>query len=116
MRFSTQHEAAKKSFSDVTQSLEELGKLESEYDYVIDYFERLEADILQEKETKQKELNAYYKKLVESVHERKVKCLRNVKTKKSLASEIVAFKQKLPEFGTKEQHRFHAQDAQGRRG
>ena len=98
MRHSGEHESAKKSFSKVTQLLEKLGKLESEEDFVIDYFERVEGDILEEKETKQQELNAYYRQLVDRVHERKVECLQSVKTKQGFAAELVAFKQKLPEF------------------
>ena len=89
MKHCTEHEAAKKSFSSVTQLLEKLITLDKE-DFVIDYFERVEADILLAKEVNIQKLNAYYQELVEGVHERKVKCLRNLATNETLASELDA--------------------------
>ena len=71
MKHSNQHDAAKKSFKAVTQQLEKLIKLDKEA-YVIDYFERVEADILLAKEANIQKLNAYCQELVGSVHEQKV--------------------------------------------
>ena len=71
MKHSNQHDAAKKSFKAVTQQLEKLIKLDKEA-YVIDYFERVEADILLAKEANIQKLLAYYQELVDSVHELKV--------------------------------------------
>ena len=76
--YSTEHSAAKKCFNEVTQLIDKLAKIDQE-DFVIDYFERVEADILVDKEVNVQKLLAYYQKLVDKVHERKVKCLHNLK-------------------------------------
>ena len=94
MKYCTEHDAAKKSFSSVTQLLEKLITLDKEA-YVIDYFERVEADILREKEVNIQKLNAFYQELVDSVHERKIKCLHNLATNETLASQLDAIKQAL---------------------
>ena len=96
MKYCTEHEAAKKSFNEVTQLLDKLINLDKEA-YASNYFERVEADILLEKKVKQQELDAFYQKLVDQVHERKVKCLQNLKTNKRLESELDAIKQALLE-------------------
>ena len=44
MKYSNEHDAAKKIVNEVTQLLEKLVKLEGEY-YVIDYFEQVESEI-----------------------------------------------------------------------
>ena len=50
LSYSFDHDAAKKSFNEVSQLLDKLVKLDQE-DIVIDYFERVEADILLEKKS-----------------------------------------------------------------
>ena len=92
----TEHDAAKKSFNEVTQLLEKIAKVDKE-DYVIDYFERVEADILLEKEVNMQKLLAYFKELVDDVHERKVKCLHNLETNEQLDRELEAIRQTLLE-------------------
>ena len=94
MTHCSEHDAAKQSFNEVTQLLDKLIKLDSE-DYVIDYFERVEADILLEKEVNMKKLVDYYQKLVDYNHKRKIKCLHNVKTSNTLIHDLDALKQKL---------------------
>ena len=83
MKLCSEHESAKKSFNEVSQLIEKLTKFDKEK-YVIDYFERVETDILLEKEVNMQKLLAYYQKLVDDVHERKVKCLSTLKTNKSV--------------------------------
>ena len=92
--YSGEHEAAKTSFNELTQLLDKLIKLDQEA-YVNDYFERVEADILIEKEVNLQKLHAHYQKLVDEVHERKVKCLHNLKANKQFKSELDAIKQTL---------------------
>ena len=81
----SEHDAAKKSFNDVAQLLRSLTKFNEE-DYVKGYFERVEADILLEKEVNIQKLIAHYQKLVDEVREYKVKCLHSLKTNKRLDS------------------------------
>ena len=97
MSYSIEHDAAKKSFNKVRQLLDKLVKLDNE-DYVIDYFERVEADIVLEKEVNMQKLVAHYQKLVDDLHERKVQCLHNLKTQKI---ESDAIKQTLIEHRSK---------------
>ena len=92
----TENETAKMSFKDVAQLLEKLVKFDKE-DYVIDYFERVEAEILLEKETNLQKLLAYYQKQVDEGHARKVKCLNNLKTNKALENELQSIRQTLLE-------------------
>ena len=94
MEHCSEHETAKKSFNEVTQLLDKLIKFNSE-DYAIGFFERVEADILLEKEANLQKLHTYYKELVDDVHERKVKCLHNLKANKTLVSELAAIKKAL---------------------
>ena len=94
--YSREHSAAKKCFSEVTQLIDKLANIDQE-DFVIDYFERVEADIVLEKEVNMQKLVAHYQKLVDEVHERKVKCLHNLKTNKALESELDTIKQRLTE-------------------
>ena len=94
MKLCREHDAAKKSFNEVTQLLDKLIKLDKEA-YVIDFFERVEADIVHEKEVNLQKLTAYYNKLVDGVHERSVKCLHNLKTNTTLNSELETIKQTL---------------------
>ena len=94
-----EHSAAKKNFNEVTQLIDKLAKIDQE-GFVIDYFERVEADILLEKEVNMQKLLAYYQKLVDEVHERKVKCLHNLKTNKALETELDTTKQTLAEHET----------------
>ena len=89
-----------KRFNDVTQLVENLLEFDNEY-IVIDYFQQVEADILLEKELKQHELDIYYQKLVDAVHERKVKCLQNLNTNKQLESELEAIKQMFIIYASK---------------
>ena len=58
--------------------LEKLTNIDKE-SHVIDYFERVEADILFEKEVNMQKLIAFYQRLVDEVHERKTACLKNLK-------------------------------------
>jgi hypothetical protein len=100
MRISGEHGAAKESFDDVSQLLEKLLKLDRE-GYAIDYFEKVEAQIQVEKELKQRELTAYYQKLVAEVQQRKITCLNNLRTNHRLNSELEAIKRQLSEYENK---------------
>ena len=62
-----------------------------------DYFERVEADILLEKEVNMQKLDTYYKELVDDVHERKIKCLQDIKTNNISDNELDTMKQTLIE-------------------
>ena len=64
---------------------------------MIDYFERVETDILLEKEVNVQKLDTYYQKVVDEVQERKIKCLQNIKTKNISDNELEAIKQTLDE-------------------
>ena len=97
--YSREHSAAKKNFNEVTQLIDKLAKIDQE-GFVIDYFERVEADIMIDKELNLQKLVAHYQKLVDEVHERKVKCLHNLKTSKALEGELDAIKQTLAEHET----------------
>ena len=94
MTYGSEHEAAKRSFNDVKRYIQKLINLDHE-DIVIDYFQRVEADVLQEKEANLQKLLAYYQKLIDDVHERKDKCLQRLKRNKQLESQIDAIKQTL---------------------
>ena len=63
MKHCDEHDSAKKSFYEVKQLLAKLVNLNEE-DHVIDYFEEVVANILLEKENRQKKLDAYFKQLV----------------------------------------------------
>ena len=71
MSYSCEHDAAKKSFNEVTQLLDKVAKLDKE-SHVIDYIARVEADILLEKEANTQKLAAYYQNLVDEVRARRV--------------------------------------------
>ena len=88
----SEHDGAKKS-----QTKQNFDK-ES---YVIDYFKRVEADILLEKEVNLQKLIGYYQTLEDVVRERKAECLQNLSTNKTLKSELDAFKQTLAEQKSK---------------
>ena len=93
--YSTEHQAAKKSFNELTQLLDALTKIDKR-SYVIDYFERVEADILLEKEFNIQKLVDYYQTLVDRVRERKDECLRRLNTNNTaLESELEAIKKTL---------------------
>ena len=94
MKYCNQHEAAKKSFGKVTKLLDKLLKLDQE-DIAIDYYKQVENDILLEKDANLQKLLAHYQKLVDDVHERKVKCLHKLATDKKLESELAAIKHAL---------------------
>ena len=98
MKYCDEHEAAKKSFNDVSQFLKKLSDLDAEA-YAIEKFERVEADIVLEKDMQR--LVAYYQKLVDEVHERKVNCLQKLKTSKTVASQLEPINQALNEFDSK---------------
>ena len=100
IKYCTAHDAAKKSFKAVSTLLEKLLKLDKE-DYVIDYFERVETEILLEKEANLQKLLAHYQRLVNDVHERKVKCLSNLKTNTTLEGELEAIRRTLLEHDGK---------------
>ena len=97
VKYCTEHEAAKKSFRDVSMLVEKLIKLDNE-GFLIDYFEQVETDILLEKEVNTQMLAAYYQELIDEVHERKVKCLQNLKSKKKLEEESAAIRETLHEY------------------
>ena len=92
MKHCAEHDAAKKSLNELTKLLEKLSKLNKE-ELVIDYFEKVETDILHEKELNIQKLAAYYQKLVNRVQERKRKCLQNLKQE----GDLDAFDHKLME-------------------
>ena len=100
MKHSREHSAAKKSFDELTQLLDTLTKFDGER-YMNDYFDKVEADIVQEKEVNLQKLLAYYKEIVGILHERKVKCLHNLKTSASLKRELNAIKRTLAEHESK---------------
>ena len=95
-----EHYAAKQRFNEVTQLLDKLIKLDKE-DYVIDYFERVEADILLEKEVNVRKMVAHYHKLVYKVQERRVRCLNNLRRNETLNSELEPINRTLKEFDSK---------------
>ena len=99
-KFNYEHDGAKTSFNEVTKSLDKLINFDKEA-YVIDYFERVETDILIEKEANLQKLVAHYQKLVDEVHEHKIKCLHNLKTNKQLENELDAIKQTLIDHDNK---------------
>ena len=68
--YSGEHDAAKTSFNELTQSLDKLIKLDKEA-YVNDYLKRVEADIVLEKEANLQKLVAHFKKLLNELQERK---------------------------------------------
>ena len=96
IKYSREHSAAKKCFNEVTQLIDKLAKIDKE-GFVIDYFERVEADIVLEKEVNMQKLVSYYQKLVDELHERKLKCLHCLKTSQKDESELDAIKQTLTE-------------------
>ena len=100
MKHCKEHSAAKKSFNELTQLLDKLTKLDKE-GFVIDYFERVETDILLDKEANMQKLTAHYGYLLDEVHERKVACLQHVKANKQLASELEAINRTLVEHKSK---------------
>ena len=81
MSYSFEHDAAKKSFNEVTRLLEKLNNQDSEY-YVIDYFQQVEADILLDKEINMRKLVTFYEELVDKAHARKIECLNNLRMNK----------------------------------
>ena len=100
MKHCREHESAKKSFSVFSQLLDNLIKLDKE-DYVIDYFGRVEADILLEQEINQKKLTTFYKSQLHQVHAQKVKCLQNLTTNKALERKLNEIKLALIEHENK---------------
>ncbi len=61
VRHCREHESAKKSFSELSQLLENIIKLDQE-DYMISYFEKVEAAVLLEKEAQMQQFTVYYQK------------------------------------------------------
>ena len=98
-----QHDAAEKSFNELTRVLDKLAKFDKEH-FVIDYFGIVEAHILLEKDASLQKLLAYYNKLVDSVHERKARCLHNLKTNTRLENELAAIKRTFEESQSKREH------------
>ena len=94
MRYSSEHDATKKSFNDVTQLLAKMLKFNEE-DYAIDYFQQVETDIMLEKDANMQKLVAHYQKLLDDVHEQKIKCLDSLKARKTMRSELNEIKQAL---------------------
>ena len=86
MSYSCEHDAAKKSFNEVTHLLDKMTKLNKE-ECAIEYFERVEGSI--------HKLIDFYEALVDDVHKRKVKCLQALKTNKTVERELEAIKKKL---------------------
>ena len=99
MKHCREHDAAKRSFGAVTQLLDKLAELDT-HGYVLDYFERLEADIVVEREANMHRLSAHYEQLLDEVHERKAKCMHAAKVKETLESEMAAIKRQLAEHAT----------------
>ena len=81
IKYSREHSAAKKCFSKVTQLIDKLTNIDQE-GFVIDYFDKVVADIELDKDSTFQKLIAYYQKLVDEVHERKTKCLHHLKNTK----------------------------------
>ena len=98
IKYSREHSAAKKCFNEVMPLIEKLTKIDQE-GFVIDYFERIEADIVLEKDSTLQKLIAYYQKLVAEVHARKVKCLLRL-TNKTLEDELNAIKKRMVEHAS----------------
>ena len=63
MKYCDEHDAAKKSFNEVTQLLDKLARLDAEA-YANDYFARVESDIVLEKEVNMQRLLAHYQTLI----------------------------------------------------
>ena len=94
MKHSDEHEAAKKSFYEVTRSLEQLATLDKEQ-LVRGHFKRVQADIAQRKELHMQKLLEDYGRQVERAQEREAECLRKLKSNKQLASELDTMRQTL---------------------
>ena len=100
MKHCDEHDSAKKSFYEVKQLLAKIINLNEE-DYVIDYFEKVEANILLVKENQQQKIDAYFKELVDEVHKRKIECLHDLKTGKTLENELKEIKKECVAFESK---------------
>ena len=97
IRHSFDHDAAKDSFTKLTLMLEQLTALDEEH-FAIDYFGRVNADVLLEKEVNEEKLAAYYQQLEDHVQEQQSKCLHALKTNQTVKSEFVAIKKATIEF------------------
>ena len=100
MKHSVEHDTAKRIFNEVTQLLDKLSKLDAA-SYAIDFFEQVQADIELEKEVNIQTLVAYYQKLVDELHERKAKCLENLKMDETLGNKLEPINQALKKFDSK---------------
>ena len=100
MHFCTEHDAAKKSYNELTQLLAKLTKLDNKK-YVTEYFEKVESEIRVEKEDNLKKLNAHYEKLIDGVQGRKVNCLRNLTSDITLERKLNAIAKTLHEYESK---------------
>ena len=92
--YSFEHQTANKRLDELTQFMDKLIKFDKE-DIAIDYFERVEAGILIDKDLNMQKLSDYYQVLVDEVHKRKLKCLEHIKTSSTLEGELEAIKQTL---------------------
>ena len=88
------------NFNTVTNLLDRLINFDKEA-YVIEYFDRVQNEIVLEKEVNLQKLLAHFQKLEDEVHERKVNCLHNLKTNKLLENELDAIKQTLIDHESK---------------
>ena len=88
MKHSEQHEAATKSFAELAHFLDKLTTLETDQ-FVIDYFERVEAEIAQERENNMQKLIAHYQKLTDEVREHKLQCLHKLTTSNRKCANVV---------------------------
>ena len=101
MKYCHEHEAAKKSFNEVTQLLAKLTRLDAEA-YANDYFARVESDIVLEKEINMQKLLAHYQTLIKDLHERKAKCLNSLSRRNAMpASALEPINQTLKNFDSK---------------
>ena len=96
------HVEAKNNYKKATQLIDTLTRMDKEA-FVVDYFERVEAAILLEREVI-RTLDAHYQKLVDEVRERKLQCLHNLRTHETLDGELDAIKQTLVEQVRKFKH------------
>ena len=101
-----EHLEAKNNYNEATQLIDKLTYINKEA-FVIEYFERVKAEILLEKEVNMQKFVAYYQQLVYEVHERKVQCVHNLRTQRTLEGELDAIKQTM----AREASRFKNQNA-----
>ena len=99
IRHSFEHDAAKKSFTELTLLIEQLATLDEER-YVIDYFGQVKRDVVLEKEINRQTLVAHYQQLVDHVQERQAKCLQTLTSNPAVKSELSDIKKAIIGYGS----------------